>query len=84
MCAPSTNISLRILCNCWLCAVGAQPLLDENAMLTDNWDDHEGYYRTRSGELLNDRCVCSLGLKQTRAAGNPTPYFPFGRGFGSC
>lgn len=35
--------------------MGVQPLLDENAMLTDNWDDHEGYYRTRSGEILNDR-----------------------------
>eukprot|EP00123_Amoebidium_parasiticum_P016851 comp23609_c2_seq1/m.40149 comp23609_c2_seq1/g.40149 ORF comp23609_c2_seq1/g.40149 comp23609_c2_seq1/m.40149 type:complete len:781 (-) comp23609_c2_seq1:156-2498(-) len=36
-------------------ASGLRPLLDESTHLTDNWDDAEGYYRTRSGEMLGDR-----------------------------
>lgn len=28
---------------------------DENPNLTDNWDDAEGYYRVRIGELLDGR-----------------------------
>lgn len=28
---------------------------DENPNLTDNWDDAEGYYRVRTGELMDGR-----------------------------
>ncbi|KNC70588.1 hypothetical protein SARC_16882, partial [Sphaeroforma arctica JP610] len=35
---------------------GLTALLDESMdHLTDNWDDHEGYYRARTAEILNDR-----------------------------
>lgn len=29
----------------------------ENPSLTDNWDDAEGYYRVRIGEVLDNRYV---------------------------
>lgn len=29
----------------------------ENPSLTDNWDDAEGYYRVRIGEILDSRYV---------------------------
>ncbi|KAJ3625372.1 hypothetical protein Zmor_004285 [Zophobas morio] len=32
-------------------------LLDADIQLSDNWDDSEGYYRTRSSELLDNRYV---------------------------
>lgn len=31
----------------------------ENPNLMDNWDDAEGYYRVRIGEVLDSRLVCS-------------------------
>lgn len=31
----------------------------ENPALTDNWDDAEGYYRVRIGEVLDSRYVVS-------------------------
>jgi len=31
--------------------------LNENPALTDNWDDHEGYYRVRIGEQLDKRYI---------------------------
>ena len=31
----------------------------ENPALTDNWDDAEGYYRVRIGEVLDTRYVVS-------------------------
>lgn len=31
----------------------------ENPALTDNWDDAEGYYRVRIGEILDNRYVVS-------------------------
>eukprot|EP00121_Abeoforma_whisleri_P003408 Awhi_evm1s3060 len=34
--------------------IGGAQLLDANVHLTDNWDDDEGYYRTRSSELLGN------------------------------
>lgn len=33
--------------------------LVENPALTDNWDDAEGYYRVRIGEILDNRYVVS-------------------------
>lgn len=30
---------------------------NENPALTDNWDDAEGYYRVRIGEVLDNRYV---------------------------
>lgn len=30
----------------------------ENPNLMDNWDDAEGYYRVRIGEVLDSRLVC--------------------------
>lgn len=32
-------------------------ILPENPSLTDNWDDAEGYYRVRIGEILDSRYV---------------------------
>jgi len=34
--------------------------LNENPALTDNWDDHEGYYRVRIGEQP-DKCYIVYG-----------------------
>lgn len=31
----------------------------DNPALTDNWDDAEGYYRVRIGEILDNRYVVS-------------------------
>lgn len=31
----------------------------ENPALTDNWDDAEGYYRVRIGEVLDNRYIVS-------------------------
>lgn len=31
----------------------------ENPALTDNWDDAEGYYRVRIGEVLDNRYLVS-------------------------
>lgn len=31
----------------------------ENPALTDNWDDAEGYYRVRIGEVLDNRYAVS-------------------------
>ena len=31
--------------------------LNENPALTDDWDDHEGYYRVRIGEQLDKRYI---------------------------
>lgn len=31
----------------------------DNPALTDNWDDAEGYYRVRIGEMLDNRYVVS-------------------------
>lgn len=31
----------------------------ENPALTDNWDDAEGYYRVRVGEVLDSRYIVS-------------------------
>lgn len=33
--------------------------MNENPALTDNWDDAEGYYRVRIGEVLDTRYVVS-------------------------
>lgn len=33
--------------------------VNENPALTDNWDDAEGYYRVRIGEVLDNRYVVS-------------------------
>lgn len=33
--------------------------VNENPALTDNWDDAEGYYRIRIGEMLDSRYVVS-------------------------
>lgn len=33
--------------------------VNENPALTDNWDDAEGYYRVRIGEVLDTRYVVS-------------------------
>lgn len=32
---------------------------NENPALTDNWDDAEGYYRVRIGEVLDNRYLVS-------------------------
>lgn len=33
--------------------------MHDNPALTDNWDDAEGYYRVRIGEILDNRYVVS-------------------------
>lgn len=33
--------------------------INDNPALTDNWDDAEGYYRIRIGEILDNRYIVS-------------------------
>lgn len=33
--------------------------IHDNPSLTDNWDDAEGYYRVRIGEVLDNRYIVS-------------------------
>ncbi|XP_067648548.1 serine/threonine-protein kinase PRP4 homolog [Eurosta solidaginis] len=40
-------------------AIVLNKIQNENPALTDNWDDAEGYYRVRIGEILDNRYVVS-------------------------
>lgn len=42
----------------------ANKQVHENPALTDNWDDAEGYYRVRVGELLDGRYVVASNTGQ--------------------
>lgn len=42
----------------------ANKQVHENPSLTDNWDDAEGYYRVRVGELLDGRYVVASNTGQ--------------------